>query len=64
MIGPEADPSMMVVVSQSANPDFFTTHLDVFKAAEQPGLLGLWRDFVLRHVIFAESGPDPFRRIY
>src|SRR5271166_6218871 len=44
----EADPSVKVVVFQSANPDFFIAHLDVSKAVEQPGVLGLWRDFVLR----------------
>src|ERR1700732_3314985 len=44
----EADPSVKVVVFQSANPDFFTAHLDVAKAAERPETLGLWRDFVLR----------------
>src|ERR1700741_1807405 len=44
----EADPSVKVVVFQSENPDFFIAHLDVSKAAEQPGVLGLWRDFVLR----------------
>ena len=44
----EADPSVKVVVFQSANPDFFVAHLDVAKAAEQPETLGLWRDFVLR----------------
>ena len=44
----EADPSVKVVVFQSANPDFFIAHLDVFKAAERPEALGLWRDFVLR----------------
>ena len=44
----EADPSVKVVVFQSANPDFFVAHLDVSKAAEQPGVLDLWRDFVLR----------------
>ena len=44
----EADPSVKVVVFQSANPDFFIAHLDVAKAAQQPGLLDLWRDFVLR----------------
>ena len=44
----EADPSVKVVVFQSDNPDFFVAHLDVAKAAEQPGVLGLWRDFVLR----------------
>src|ERR1700720_822574 len=44
----EADPSVKVVVFQSANPDFFVAHLDVSKAAERPGVLGLWRDFVLR----------------
>ena len=44
----EADPSVMVVVFQSANPDFFVAHLDVAKAVERAGILGLWRDFVLR----------------
>ncbi len=44
----EADRSVKVVVFQSANPDFFIAHLDVAKAAEQPEVLGLWRDFVLR----------------
>jgi len=43
----EADPSVKVVVLQSANPDFFIAHLDVSKAAERPEVLGLWRDFVL-----------------
>jgi len=44
----EADPSVKVVVFQSANPDFVIAHLDVAKAAERPETLGLWRDFVLR----------------
>ena len=44
----EADPSVKVVVFQSANPDFFIAHLDVAKAAERPEVLGVWRDFVLR----------------
>src|SRR5277367_2588775 len=44
----ETDPSVKVVVFQSANPDFFIAHLDVGKAAERPEALGLWRDFVLR----------------
>jgi enoyl-CoA hydratase/carnithine racemase len=44
----EADPSVKVVVFQSANPDFFIAHLDVSKTAERPEVLGLWRDFVLR----------------
>ncbi len=44
----EADPSVKVVVFQSANPDFYIAHLDVGKAAERPEVLGLWRDFVLR----------------
>jgi enoyl-CoA hydratase/carnithine racemase len=44
----EAEPSVKVVVFQSANPDFFVAHLDVSKAAERPGVLGQWRDFVLR----------------
>jgi enoyl-CoA hydratase/carnithine racemase len=44
----EADSSVNVVVFQSANPDFFIAHLDVAKAAAQPGVLDFWRDFVLR----------------
>ncbi|MEX3856734.1 enoyl-CoA hydratase/isomerase family protein [Paraburkholderia sp. BR10923] len=44
----DSDPSVKVVVFQSANPDFFVAHLDVAKAAERPDVLGLWRDFVLR----------------
>ena len=44
----ESDPSVKVVIFQSANPDFFVAHLDVAKAAERPEVLGLWRDFVLR----------------
>jgi enoyl-CoA hydratase/carnithine racemase len=44
----EADPSVKVVVFQSANPDFFIAHLDVAKAAERPEILGFWREFVLR----------------
>jgi enoyl-CoA hydratase/carnithine racemase len=44
----EVDPSVKVVVFQSANPEFFIAHLDVAKAAERPETLGLWRDFVLR----------------
>jgi enoyl-CoA hydratase/carnithine racemase len=44
----EADPSVKVVVFQSANPDFFIAHLDVAKAAEHPGILDRWRDLVLR----------------
>src|ERR1700734_2066579 len=44
----EADPSVKVVVFQSANPDFYIAHLDVAKAAERPEVLSLWRDFVLR----------------
>jgi enoyl-CoA hydratase/carnithine racemase len=44
----EAEPSVKVVVFQSANPDFYIAHLDVAKAAERPEVLGLWRDFVLR----------------
>ena len=43
----EADPSVKVIVFQSANPDFFIAHLDVAKAAERPEVLGLWREFVL-----------------
>jgi enoyl-CoA hydratase/carnithine racemase len=37
----EADPSVKVVVFQSANPDFFIAHLDVGKAAVQPPLARL-----------------------
>ena len=48
MIDLEADPSAKVVVFQSANPDFFIAHLDVSKAAKEPEVLDLWRDFVLR----------------
>ncbi|MGA8740883.1 MAG: enoyl-CoA hydratase/isomerase family protein [Terracidiphilus sp.] len=44
----EADPSVKVVVFQSANPEFFIAHLDVAKAAKRPEVLGLWREFVLR----------------
>jgi enoyl-CoA hydratase/carnithine racemase len=44
----EVDPSVKVVVFQSANPDFFVAHLDVAKAAKRPDVLDLWRDFVLR----------------
>jgi enoyl-CoA hydratase/carnithine racemase len=44
----QADPSVKVVVFQSANPDFFIAHLDVAKATAQPKVLDLWRDFVLR----------------
>jgi enoyl-CoA hydratase/carnithine racemase len=44
----ETDPSVKVVVFDSANPDFFVAHLDVSKAVEQPGVLDLWRNFVLR----------------
>ena len=44
----DADPSVKAVVFQSANPEFFTAHLDVAKAVEQPGVLDLWRDVVLR----------------
>jgi len=44
----EADPSVKVVVFESANPDFFVAHLDVAKAAERPEVLGLWHEFVLR----------------
>jgi len=44
----EGNPSLKVVVFQSANPEFFTAHLDVAKAVEKPGVLDLWREFVLR----------------
>jgi enoyl-CoA hydratase/carnithine racemase len=44
----EADPAVKVVVFQSANSEFFVAHLDVAKAAKQPDVLDLWRDFVLR----------------
>ncbi|HEX5229137.1 MAG TPA: enoyl-CoA hydratase/isomerase family protein [Bryobacteraceae bacterium] len=43
----EADPSVKVVVFQSANPEFFVAHLDVAKTAAQPEVLGLWREIVL-----------------
>ena len=43
----EADPSVKVLVFQSANPDFFIAHLDVSKAAARPEVLDLWRDLVL-----------------
>ncbi|HTR37852.1 MAG TPA: enoyl-CoA hydratase/isomerase family protein [Bryobacteraceae bacterium] len=48
MMDLEADPSVKVLIFQSANPEFFTAHLDVAKAAERPEALDLWRDFVLR----------------
>jgi enoyl-CoA hydratase/carnithine racemase len=48
MTGIEADPSVKVVVFQSANPDFFVAHLDVARAAQRPETLELWREFVLR----------------
>ena len=48
MTGIKTDPSVRVVVFQSANPDFFIAHLDVAEAAERPEVLGLWREFVLR----------------
>ena len=44
----EADRSARIVVFQSANSEFFVAHLDVAKAAAEPGVLDLWRDFVLR----------------
>jgi enoyl-CoA hydratase/carnithine racemase len=44
----EADPSVKVVVFQSANPDFYIAHLDVAKAVERPEALDLWHDFVPR----------------
>jgi len=44
----EADASVKVVVFESANLDFFVSHLDVGKAAARPEGLGLWREFVLR----------------
>jgi len=44
----EADASVKVVVFESANSDFFVSHLDVGKAAARPEALGLWREFVLR----------------
>ena len=44
----EGDPSVKVVVFQSANPEFFVAHLDVAKAVERPEVLGLWRNFVDR----------------
>src|ERR1700722_15057987 len=56
MTGLEADPSVKVVVFQSANPDFFVAHLDVAKAAARPEALGLWREFVLRPALSAGGG--------
>ena len=44
----EADPSVKVVMFQSANPEFFIAHLDVARAVQRPQVLDLWRDFVLR----------------
>jgi enoyl-CoA hydratase/carnithine racemase len=44
----EADPSVKVIVFESANPEFFIAHLDVGRAAERPEILNLWREFVLR----------------
>ena len=44
----EENHSLKVIVFQSANPEFFTAHLDVAKAAAQPDTLNLWRDFVIR----------------
>jgi enoyl-CoA hydratase/carnithine racemase len=43
----DAEPSVKVIVFQSANPEFFIAHLDVAKAAERPEVLDFWRDFVL-----------------
>ena len=45
--GLDAEPDVKVVVFQSANLEFFVSHLDVAKAAARPEVLGLWRDFVL-----------------
>src|SRR5580704_11229798 len=57
----DADPSVKVVVFQSANPDFFVAHLDVAKAAERPEVLGLWREFVLAcDMRFASRQSDLF----
>lgn len=44
----ENDRTVKVVVFESANPEFFIAHLNLAKAAEQPQVLGLWRDLVLR----------------
>jgi len=45
----EADPSVKVVVFQSANPDFFIAHLDLSQAAQlRPTSFAPWFDFVLR----------------
>ena len=44
----EGASSLKVVVFESANPEFFTAHLDVAKAVEKPGVLDRWREFVLR----------------
>jgi enoyl-CoA hydratase/carnithine racemase len=53
----EADSSVKVVVFQSANPEFFTAHLDVAKAAERPEVLDLWRHIVLRLAVSRQSWP-------
>lgn len=42
------NPSVKLILFQSANPDFFVAHLDVAKAAQRPEVLSLWRDVVLR----------------
>src|SRR5512138_3639429 len=45
----EADPSVKVVVFQSANPEFFIAHLDLSRAAElRPASFAPWFDFVRR----------------
>lgn len=45
----EADPSVKVIVFQSANPDFFIAHLDLSKAAGlRPASFTPWFDAVLR----------------
>lgn len=44
----EVDSSVKVVVFESSNPDFFIAHLDVAQAVQQPDVLTVWRDIVLR----------------
>ncbi|WP_109127143.1 enoyl-CoA hydratase/isomerase family protein [Dyella sp. C11] len=44
----ETDSSVRVVVFESSNADFFIAHLDVAKALQQPDVLTVWRDIVLR----------------
>src|SRR5262249_4320442 len=44
-----ADPTVKVIVFQSANPEFFVAHLDLSNAAEiRPSSFAPWFHFVLR----------------